>query len=153
MLAATAIKAALGAGSDEEAIDILIAQDPKELAKLKIAEKTLENQRMEMGISLEAMYLADVQSARERHMVVRDLEPARLTYLAIILLVASIAVVVVYGSDLDPFAKQMVALVIGALIANANAGYNFFLGTSMGSKKKNEQIASMISHLESSNGS
>jgi hypothetical protein len=148
LVAAGAIKAALGTGTDEEAIDLLMAQDPKELAKLKIAEMQIENQRIEMGVSREAMYLADVQSARERHMEVKDDEPARLTYLAIILLVACVSVVIVYGSTLDDFAKQTVSLVIGSLITLSQKGYNFFLGTSMGSKLKNHQIAGMIEYLE-----
>jgi hypothetical protein len=147
-LAATAIRAALNKDSDTDAIDTILAQNPEELAKLKIAEKEIENKRIEMGISREAMYLADVQSARERHMTVQDKEPARLTYLAVLLLVAAMIVVVFWTADLDDFARNTLSLIIGALIANAQKGYNFFLGTSMGSKLKNDQISSMIDHLE-----
>ena len=129
---------------DDAALEMVAAAEPATLLKLRQLDADLELARQNLKIKHEEMYIQDVQSARQRHMQVRDSEPARLTYLAIGLLVALVTFVAIWGSGLGEFEKQMLSLVLGALIANAQKGYNFFLGSSMGSKNKDDVLQDAI---------
>jgi hypothetical protein len=148
-LVATMIKAALGKqdASDKEVADLIASADPETLLKLRTLDAELEIKREELGIQREQMYLADIQSARQRHMKVMDIHPAVLTYLAIVLMIAAVAVVSIWSSSLDTFAKEIISVVVGTLIANSQKGYNFFLGSSRGSFDKSQQLEEMTRRL------
>lgn len=148
-LVAGMVKAAIGKSeaSDKEVADLIASSDPEVLLKLRTLDADLEIKREELNIQKDQMYLVDVQSARERHMKVMDVHPAVLTYLAIVLMVAAVGVVCVWASSLDVFAKEIISVVVGTLIANAQKGYNFFLGSSRGSYAKSQQLEEMTKRL------
>ena len=130
--------------SDEETLLQLAEARPEDLLKLRQLDADLELARENLKIKHEEMYLHDKQSARERHTAVKDKEPARLTYLAVTMLLIVVAFISIGGSDLGDFEKQTLSTVLGALIMLAREGYSFFLGSSIGSKEKDDALRDAI---------
>jgi len=147
-LAAGLIKSALGDPtlSDQAAIDLIATQDPTVLLKLRQVDADLEIRREELGIRREEIYLADVQSARKRQMETGDREPAHLTYIAMGAVAALVGLIIYVGSDLQPHIAAIIGVVIGEFMAAMQKGFNYFLGSSAGSKAKSEDISQMMAN-------
>ncbi len=66
---------------------------------------------------------------------------ATLAYASFLLLAT--AFFVVQGGEIEPSVRDVVMVLIGAIISNAKEVYGFFFGTSQSSADKNDVIASM----------
>jgi len=146
-VAATLIRGALGVDDgipDEEVVKMLASGDPDTLLKLKDIDAELEKFRIQAGIDKDKMYLVDVADARARHIQVRDKEPARLTYISMCAIAGLVIGLVIYGNDLPAYVASIVGIVVGEMLAAMQKGFNFFLGSSAGSKEKAEKISEII---------
>jgi len=134
--------------SDDQVLARIAEAKPEDLFKLRELDAQTELERERLSISREQMYLADVQSARERHMTVKDKEPARLTYAA---MAAFVATVIAFAlmPEMPSAQAYLFGVVTGGLLELIGKGYNFYLGSSQGSKLKTEQIAEHLAALRS----
>ena len=90
--------------------------------------------------ALDAMYLADVQSARQRDTAKGEHNfRADSMYILAVLLIAAL-VYVVLKSELDEYAKGIITLVLGRFLGYLDNIYNFEFGTTRSSKVKDSTI-------------
>ena len=82
-------------------------------------------------LQVDAMYLADVASARQR-----DVDSM---YILAVILIAAL-VYVVLRSELDEYAKGIITLVLGRFLGYLDNIYNFEFGTTRASKLKDATI-------------
>lgn len=151
-LAGTAVQALSNAvlgkpDGTEEDIEAVIAADPDALLKLKEAEYNFKQRMKELEISEDQLVYQDMESARQRHMKVKDKEPARLAYISMVIFAGLVAVVLTQTAMIEAseFAKVIVATIIGASVGWVNSGFDFFLGSSKGSKDKTTSLTDAVS--------
>jgi len=134
--------------SDDQILAQIAEARPEDLFRLRELDAQVELERERLRISREQMYLSDVQSARERHERVQDKEPARLTYIAMGALVTVVVAFTVI-SDMTEAQAYLFGVLTGGLLELVGKAYNFFFGSSQGSKLKTEQIAEHLATLRS----
>lgn len=129
--AASAIGAALGVPATPQAISTAVAADP-DGARLKLAE-------IEADAKVQADYLADVQNARQMQIVAVQAHsptqwvPVAVTFTNYALLLLGIVFVVMGWLRED-------GILIGICIGAATASYQFWLGSSQGSREKDATV-------------
>lgn len=134
-----------GAGTVVDAvvkgIDVLTTSDKERLA----AENELER----IGLEREQAYLQDTQSARDMQMAALqqdDLFSKRFVYWFAIVwsLFAMGFMLTITLADIPQDNLRMVDTILGFLLGTAIAGiFNFFLGTSVSSRRKDDTISSL----------
>ena len=106
---------------------------------LQFQQKVMENET-----EIERMYLGDVQNARDRD--ARIAEAGRSNHRAnalaavAVLLVLVCLLIVVWGSDMDDFAKGMVTLICGRALGWVEQIFSFEYGTTRANKVKDDTI-------------
>jgi hypothetical protein len=150
--AAQAISMAITGRADtpEEQLEELInSGDYETLLKLKVADNEFKLKMEELGLKREELALRkdemvydDMDSARKRHMDVKDKEPARLAYMAMLVFAILVAMVITRSEmfEQSQFATVIVSTIIGAAISWVDKAYNFFLGSSKGSSDKTKAM-------------
>lgn len=151
-LAGTAVQAISNAltgkkDTPEAELEAIVNQgNPETLLKLKQEDHNFKIEMEKLGITKEELVYKDIDSARQRHMIVKDREPAYLAYLAMIVF-AGLVYLVIGQAQLfadNEFAKYIIGIVIGASIGWVDKAYNFFLGSSIGSKSKTTAMIDAI---------
>lgn len=98
---------------------------------------------LQENATLEKLYLADVQSARQRDVELHKSGAhnyrADSMYILAVILVA-LLVWVVLKSSLDEYAKGIITLVLGRFLGYLDSIYNFEFGTTRSSKLKDDTI-------------
>ena len=127
-----------GAPSGPEALDMLRNNQAK---AYEFQTLVLQN-----NTELEKLYLADVQSARERDVAIttaggHNYRADTMYVLAVIIIGA--LVYQVLKSELDEYAKGIITLVLGRFLGYLDNIYNFEFGTTRSSKNKDETIKSL----------
>jgi hypothetical protein len=109
-------------------------------------EKVMEFQKAVMAnqTELERMYLADVQSARERDIKLAEAGQKNhranaLAAMAVMLVIICL-VIVVWNSDMDDYAKGMITLICGRALGWVEQIFSFEFGTTRTNKAKDETI-------------
>jgi hypothetical protein len=133
--------------SDDAALQMVAQQSPDTLLKIKELDAQVEIARMEAGINREAMEYGDVADARERQERTGDREPARLTYISMLVVGLLVGLVIWQGEDLPVYVAGIIGIVVGEFLAAMQKGFNFHLGSSSGSKNKDDKIERLISGL------
>lgn len=94
-------------------------------------------------VAMDAMYLADVQSARQRDVALTGHNyRADSMYILAVLLVAAM-VYVTLKSELDEYAKGIITLVLGRFLGYLDGVYYFEFGTNRTSKTKDNTIENL----------
>lgn len=134
-----------GAGSVVTAVakgvDLLTTSDQERLAA--------ENEAKRIGLEETQAYLQDTQSARDMQMVALqqdDLFSKRFVYWFAIVwsLFAMGFMLTITLADIPQDNLRMVDTILGFLLGTAIAGiFNFFLGTSVSSRRKDDTISSL----------
>jgi hypothetical protein len=122
---------------------------PEALAMLQ-KDKELQHQFnmavLENDSELEAAYLRDTQSARDRDVAIRangnNNYRADSMYVLAVILIAAL-VIAVLKSELDEYAKGIITLVLGRFLGYLDNIYNFEFGTTRSSKTKDDTIKSL----------
>lgn len=140
---ATSIAEALGVDPEPDAIARAMAHDPDyELALRQIEVQEAEAIRVADQVALEST-IADAQHARENARPVDDW--IRSTLAIVLPLIAVIFAGAFIGAlvwkDQITEAVGIAGMVLGWLIRDASSSTGFYFGTSLGSKKKSEELA------------
>lgn len=138
----------LGTEPTPEAVTHALANDPDAYVKLKEIEAQLAIDANATDVQLATIETADRQSARAnrgddrmRMVLALFLIPAPLIVAAV--LVA--AIVLLNAADVPASVQNVVSIVLGYLIGEAKSASSFYFGTSVGSKRRAEQISQMVS--------
>lgn len=149
-LAVGVLKKTLGlpenAGEDEVAAAIA-AGDMETLQKLKQAELDFKTKMRELDLKEDQLYLQDTADARARHIAVKDSTPAILAALGWVQW-AFVLVVILFGDkfglDFAGEERDILFFVLATAQAIVLQGFNFFLGSSRGSKQKTDAFERFI---------
>lgn len=155
-LAGTAVQAlstALFGKPDAPATEVeaaVAAASPETLLKMKQAENQFKLDLEKLGVDRDRLIFDDMNSARQRHQQVKDKEPAILAYLAMFVFALLVAIVLTQADMFagNEFAKYVIGIVIGSSIGWVDKAYNFYLGSSKGSKEKADAIGRMMDKIE-----
>lgn len=139
-MAVSAISKAIGV--DEAKVGDLIANNKlsaEQIAQVKLAEIELQKQAQELGLNFEKLAVENVKDARDMQKQTRSIVPALLTCITVIgfftlLIGAAANVFTLAGSD-------VLMLLLGVLARETASVYNFWLGSSDGSRQKTEILS------------
>lgn len=129
--------------------DIIATLQASADAVLKAKQFEAENRTRILELTLaheERMFQAEVddrKSAREREASVKDKMPAVLAILAVLsgILVSYLIITGKAPSLKDPVTAGMTGTLVGYIFAEVKAVYNYYFGSSVGSKDKDSTIA------------
>jgi hypothetical protein len=139
-LAATVLKEVTG--MDEAGIEKAIAEgDPNIFLQLKQAEQAFDIKLKELDIRIEELQYADVADARARQIAMKDNTPAILTGVALTFFFA-LAATVLWNLDIVQANESFVMFLFGAASGWVTQGMSYFLGSSKGSQRKTDILAS-----------
>jgi len=142
-LALTVLRKVLGNDNlDEQSLEAAITSgDPSIYAAIQQANQQFELEMEKLGIDEQALYLEDVQSARQMQIATMDSTPRNLTYLAMLVFFGVIALIFWQQTwfSTNEFAQNLCFMIIGGALGWVNQGYNFHLGSSRGSFNKSQQ--------------
>ncbi len=134
-IAATAIRAALGVDTDDQAMEAL-ATDPEAVLKLRLAEVEFEKFLVESDIDLAKVNAEDRASAREMVKVTGKTPQVALSVVMLLGYFALLYAMVGGYFDVPEMYTALVAGLIGTLGAGVTQIMNFWFGSSSGSKDK-----------------
>jgi hypothetical protein len=125
--------------------------DAKESLERIIADKDL-TQKFQLAVNdqmmkWDAMFLADVQNARERDVKMmqagyRNNRANWLAGMAIVIVIITLAIVV-WMSTIDEFAKGTITLILGRALGWVEQIFQFEFGTTRASKQKDDTISKL----------
>lgn len=131
--------------------NVVTTKEEKEQLKLEIQKEI--NRALEAAsdkaLKQTEMELADVQSARSREIELakagaKDNTPKWLAYIAVVGFLGIVVFLMVHGiGSLDREVILLLGSLIGILGANSQTVYNYFFGSSAGSKAKSAQLDEM----------
>lgn len=141
-MAASAAAKALGIDEGETiedtemAIQQAMKTNPEWAYKLKKADADFKTRMAELGIKEKELAVRDRGSAREMFTKTGDKTPVIMAYITLALFGA--ALYFVFMRELPKAQEALIHLLLGGLITRMDQVYNFFFGSSLGSKKKTE---------------
>lgn len=140
-MAGVMIAKALGGKSiDDPAVDAaIVGGDPEVLLKLKQANTDFLVRMEELGIERDKLVFADIASARQREIEVKDHTPAILAYAVTVGFFGTLGVLIFHGK---PVVGGDSLLVMLGSLGTAWAGIMaYYFGSSKSSKSKDDTIA------------
>lgn len=142
--AMTALASGLGE-SDPKALAAKIqSADPAVLQAMQKADQDFKAKMAEVGIQEEQLAAQDRDSARQREIKTGDIwTPRVLGAIAIAGAVGVAGFILLHGVDKDvtSFESGLIGTVVGYVFAEAKAVYNYYFGSSQGSKDKDAIMA------------
>ena len=133
----------LAPGSGAPAIEnTILAGNPDDLAKVKIAELDLQKTLADLGVQEEQLRLVDVDSARKREEVVKDSTPALLAWLTVLGFFTIIGILV--KIDIPARNEPVVYALVGALGAAMQQVLGYYFGSSKGSSDKTQSLIAAV---------
>jgi len=145
-LAVSTALEALGVSSDggEKALKAKLADlSPADYVKLKEADLTYQSRLAELDVEETKAYLADRADARNMRLHSGRWTADILAYLTVFGFFAVIGSFFWFGFELDEDVKDPLLILIGVLGAAFKDIYQFFFGSSRGSKEKTGVISQM----------
>ena len=139
-LAENVLGAVLGKSVNEVEAAIA-AGDPNIFLDLKKAELEMEVRMEELEIEEQDLYLKDVADARAMRIATKDYTPAVLTGLAIAFF-GVLSYAILWDAAVVGANEKFVWYLLGAANGLVVQGFNFFLGSSRGSQRKDTLLAS-----------
>lgn len=145
-MAVNVVAASLGIEASEAAIsDAVATGNPEVFLKLKQAEQELTLKLKELDIQLENIAMQDRDSARRREAEVQDRAPRILGYGITVGFFGVIGYVLVNGLGIsDPNVIGLIGILIGNVSSKVEQVYNYYFGSSAGSRRKSEQLTDII---------
>ena len=123
----------------------LPAKKMTEQEQLELQNKIMEATRQMDLTELNARF-ADTANARAREIAFatagkRDWTVAVLAYLAVLAFFACVMYILIHGlSNLDGQQGLLIGTLLGGLLSNSQTVYNYYFGSSSGSKQKQEML-------------
>lgn len=143
-VATRAVAQAMMGREDASTADVeaaIAAASGDDLIKLKELETTFKAQLIEAGVELEHIAASDRYSARNRQVAMKDWTPTVLGVLIIIGYFAVLGSLFFFG--MPTIGSQVLLLMIGALGTMVAQVGNYFFGSSVGSKNKDQIISDL----------
>ncbi|MBC2741601.1 MAG: hypothetical protein HGJ93_00750 [Desulfosarcina sp.] len=140
--------AVLGPGKDQDKdIDdqlnaAMIGASPDVLIRIKEADQQFTVEMRKLDIDLEKMAYADVASARNREIQIKDKMPAVIATILIIMF--GLALGALFKYDIPEANKTVVMSMVGSLGTMAVTAAAYYLGSSRGSARKDGTISQAI---------
>jgi hypothetical protein len=139
-LAVQSLSKAIGVEPDQ--VQEMIANNKlsaEQIAQVKIAEIELQKQEQELGLNFEKLAVKNTKDARDMQKQTRSIVPALLTGITVLgfftlLIGAAANVFTLAGSD-------VLMLLLGVLARETASVYNFWLGSSDGSRSKTDILS------------
>lgn len=147
-LAASAVGKALGTSSVDSTVDSISAAiagaTPDQMLQLKQAEADVQVKIQQMGFEhaeeLDKLSVDDVESARNMQTATRSWTAPVLAWFVVLSFAATVAAVLMgYASKIE---AAFAGTLVGYLAANANQVVSYYFGSSAGSDRKTELLAS-----------
>lgn len=145
-LAVKALTGALGLGdgaSKEDVMRAVAGASPEQLAAIKKADQDFMVRMKELDIDVYALDHADRASARDMQSSVKSFVVPTLAMMTVAGFFAVIGWALTGNVPVD---STVLGVVIGAVGSKAEQVYNFYFGSSDGSKRKTEAMASGLTH-------
>ena len=142
-LAQVAVKSALGLSedcTDRELRQAVKNATPDQLLALKQAENQFQIEMEKLGVDLEKIASDDRSSARNLSKHTKSFAPVILTIMATLLLGAELVYIILAGGIPATLDNAFGGALLLAPLTLAQQGFNFFLGSSSGSQKKDNII-------------
>lgn len=123
-----------------------IKMDPEARTKLAQIQSEERVRLRELATEEVKAHLADRQSARQREVALQ--EAGRTSWEMLVLAFLAIAGligigIVLFIFEIPPGAKEMLMIIVGALVSRAGDVYAFYFGSSRGSKEKDGVLAGL----------
>jgi hypothetical protein len=122
----------------EKKIALAVSSNPDALLKLKKADQDFETRMAELGVDLKKIAADDRNSARDLQKSTKSLI---VPTLAVLTVGCFFAVVFWVLSGKVTLESTLLGFVLGQVSSKAEQVYNFFFGSSAGSKSKTEHLA------------
>ena len=136
---AIANKLGLKDGAKESDVSAALAgATPDMLLKLKEADQAFETTMAELGVDLEKIAAADRDSARQMQM---NTKSKLVPIIAVMTVSGFFAVVLWVLSGKITLESTLLGFVLGQVSAKAEQVYNYYFGSSAGSKEKTQHLA------------
>ena len=138
--ALTALSETLTGKPDANPNDIeklLLSASPETLATLKAADQAFQEKMAAIGVDLEKLAAEDRASARAMQVQNKSWVVPALASFTVFAFFSIVAWVMTGKVSLD---STLLGFVLGQVSAKAEQVYNFFFGSSEGSKRKTEQL-------------
>lgn len=146
-MAVQALTGALGMGegaSKEDVLRAVAGASPEQLAAIKKADQDFAVRMKELDIDIYALDQADRASARDREAKVGGLANPVLATFVMAGFFGVSAAVIFGNAGADPATSTIVGAIIGYASAKADQVVSYYFGSSAGSKRKTEAMASQI---------
>lgn len=139
-------KAVLGKenGTEEEIAEVIASGNPDLLVKIKQVDAEFKVQMKKLDIDLEAMAVADRDSARKREMETKDPTVHRLAYFYTFLYF--LVLWAVWKYPIPPESKDLLMILLGVLTGAQVQILNYYFGSSSGSSKKTAVLDRLVNH-------
>lgn len=138
-LAENVLESVLGMGS-EQAMEEVAKGNPEVFKALRLAEIEFETRMQEFKIQEQDLYLSDIADARQMKIATKDWTPVILTSL-VIAAFCWLAYNILAGTAIVESNERFIWLLLGSVIGWVTQGFNFFLGSSKGSQRKTDLLA------------
>lgn len=123
---------------DEDVLkDLLTNPDPETLLKIKEAEQSFKLKMKELGIKESQLSVEDRKSAREMFIATRTWIVPVLAGMTVMGFFSVVGWILTGHVDMD---STLTGYVLGVVSAKAEQVYNFYFGSSHGSKSKTEML-------------
>lgn len=138
---------ALGADETPDAIAEAIKTNPEAAANLLKVQNEHEAVLKQMALQLQLAELQDIANARAHDVAVRSTGARTadvLGYLSVVLvgiLGGFLMWKTASGQDIPPVLSTTIGMLIGGVLATMNSVYQFWFGSSKGSRDKDEMVA------------
>ncbi|MGV6839999.1 MAG: hypothetical protein ACWA40_07365 [Planktomarina sp.] len=130
------------ADADLPAVEAAVAAATgADLVKLKELEAEFKAQMAQAGVDLEQIAAFDRDSARDRQVAMKDWTPTILGTLIIAGFFGALGVLFFYG--MPAIGSQVLLVMLGALGTMVSQVGNYFFGSSVGSKNKDQIISDL----------
>jgi hypothetical protein len=120
--------------TEEELAHAIENASPQDLAKIKEIEANFKVEMQKLDVELAEVNAKDRDSARQRHALLKDKTPAILSFL----MVAGFFSLLIFllFNEIPIRNEQLIYLALGCIIGKVGSIYDFFFGSSDGSRKK-----------------
>lgn len=142
-MASYAVRQALGLdkSADESIVDQIVSSgSPEVIAKVKLAEMELIKHAKSVEVDLEELLQKDRENARKLANDTKSFTPFLLTWSSLIMLAVELIYIVSQGGIPESLNNAFGGALLLAPLTLAQQGFNFFLGSSMGSLQKNQMF-------------
>jgi len=152
-IAGALLAEALGVENDPEKIDIALTNaTPEQIAKIKELEYAHKEKLITLGLEKDRLYLADVQSARQREISIvqatgkKDINQYILAWT--IISAFSLLCSFLLFNSIPTGQSDVVYLLFGGLVSGFTTVINYFFGSSKGSADKNVMLSAATTRAE-----